>query len=264
MMSTTFAMDGLRLQVSGLTDTGMKRTHNEDFLYLPEDERLVMVADGMGGHAAGDVASRLAIESVVEFFTASAEDRDITWPFNFDAENMRQENRLVTAIKLANLKIFEMAQRESRRQGMGTTIVAGLFFEDGVILAHVGDSRIYCIRRGEISQLTEDHSLLNDYIKMKRISPEDADRFPHKNVIVRALGMKETVAVDLQRHSPEPGDIYLFCSDGLSGMITDPEILQIVQNNLNDLDQACRQLIALANQNGGVDNITVALAGVIR
>ncbi len=261
-MATSFSLDGLTLRVAGLTDTGMKRTHNEDFLHIPDDERLVIVADGMGGHACGDVASRMAVETVVEFFQASAHDRDITWPFAFDRENRRHENRLITGIKLANLKIFESAQRESRRQGMGTTVVAGFFCADDIMLAHVGDSRIYRIREGAIEQLSEDHSLLNDYIKMKRISPEDADRFPHKNVIVRALGMKETVAVDCQRQSPRLGDIYLFCSDGLSGMLSDDEILHLVMSSSIDLDRACAQLIEEANKAGGVDNITVALASL--
>ncbi|MCK5797814.1 MAG: Stp1/IreP family PP2C-type Ser/Thr phosphatase [Deltaproteobacteria bacterium] len=252
----------MTLRVSGLTDTGMKRTHNEDFLYVPDDERLVVVADGMGGHASGDVASRMAVETVVEFFAASVLDRDITWPFAFDRENRRQENRLITGIKLANLKIFESAQRDSRRQGMGTTIVAGIFCDDDIILAHVGDSRIYRLRDGALTQLSEDHSLLNDYIKMKRITPEDAENFPHKNVIVRALGMKDTAAVDHQRQAPRLGDMYLFCSDGLSGMLSDDEILRIVMASSIDLDRACLQLIEAANKAGGVDNITVALASL--
>lgn len=261
-MTTLFPLDGMTLRVAGLTDTGMKRTHNEDFLFVPEEERLVMVADGMGGHAAGDVASRLAIETVEEFFRATAAEEDVTWPFAFDGENRRHENRLVTGIKLANLKIFEAAQRESRRQGMGTTIVAGFFCDDEIVLAHVGDSRIYRIRDGEIRQLSEDHSLLNDYIKMKRLDPEDADRFPHKNVIVRALGMKDSVAVDTQRRQPRVGDYYIFCSDGLSGMISDDEILRLVLSHRADLEAACQKLVDLANENGGVDNITVALAAV--
>lgn len=261
-MATSFQLDNLRLRVAGSTDTGMKRTHNEDYLYIPDDERFVIVADGMGGHASGDVASRMAVETVCEFFGASVHDRDITWPFSFDREHLRHENRLITAIKLANLKIFESAQRDSRRQGMGTTIVAGLFTGDDVLLAHVGDSRIYRIRDDELTQLSEDHSLLNDYIKMKRITPEDAERFPHKNVIVRALGMKETVTVDTQRQAVKLGDTYLFCSDGLNGMISDAEMLRIFLDSPVDLDRACAQLIEAANQAGGVDNITVALASI--
>jgi serine/threonine protein phosphatase PrpC len=260
-MSTSFPLDGLRVRIAGETDKGMKRAHNEDYLYLPDEERLVMVADGMGGHAAGDVASRLAVETIVEFFQATANDQDVTWPFMFDGDNRRHENRLVTGFKLANLKIFDLSQQQNHTQGMGTTLVAGLFCDEVLILCHVGDSRIYRIRGNQIKQITEDHSLLNDYIRMKRLKPEDADKFPHKNVIVRALGMKETVAIDTIRESPRLGDVYLFCSDGLSGMIDDAKLLALVRQN-NDLDHACEALVEAANANGGVDNITVALARI--
>jgi PPM family protein phosphatase len=258
-MSTSFPMDGMRVRFAGETDVGMKRTHNEDNLYLPDEERLIMVADGMGGHAAGDLASKLAVETVSSFFHSTAEDARITWPFMIDRENRFDENRLVTGIKLANLKIFEMAQRDTRSRGMGTTLVTCLFCDDMVMVAHVGDSRVYVVRDGKVRQLTEDHSLLNDYIKMKRIAPEDVDRFPHKNVIVRALGMKETVAVDMLREEPRIGDIYLLCSDGLSGMVDDNDLARVVSTE-KDLDRCCEKLVEMANAAGGVDNITVALA----
>lgn len=258
-MSTSFPMDGMRVRFAGETDVGMKRTHNEDYLYLPDEERLVMVADGMGGHASGDLASRLAVDTVVDFFRATAEEPAVTWPFLLDRENRQHENRLITGIKLANLKIFEAAQRNPRFRGMGTTIVSCFFCEDLVLVAHVGDSRVYQMRNGTLRQVTEDHSLLNDYIKMKRISPEEVDRFPHKNVIVRALGMKETVAVDIIREQPQVGDVYLLCSDGLSGMVIDDEMRKILESE-KDLDRSCEKLIELANGKGGVDNITVALA----
>lgn len=248
----------MRVRIAGETDTGRTRTHNEDYLYLPDEERLVMVADGMGGHACGDVASRVAVETTTAFMCATTDEPDITWPFMFDGNNRRQQNRLITGFKLANRKIFEMAKQNSEYEGMGTTLVAGLFCDDELMLAHVGDSRIYRIRGDRITQLTEDHSLLNDYIRMKRISAEDADSFPHKNVIVRALGMRETVAVDIRREVPCIGDVYLFCSDGLSGMVDDATLLEIVQEEA-DLDRCCEQLVARANANGGADNITVAL-----
>jgi len=260
-MSTSFPLDGMRVRFAGETDTGMKRTHNEDFLYLPDEERLVMVADGMGGHACGDVASRMAVETTVDYFRATAADVDVTWPFMVDNDNRRDENRLITGIKLSNLKIYETSQRDSKSRGMGTTIVACLFTDDSIVMTHVGDSRIYRVRGDEIEQITEDHSLLNDYIKMKRITPEEIDRFPHKNVIVRALGMKETVAVDVLRETPRLGDIYLLCSDGLSGMIDDPTILQTVRTE-TDVDRCCERLVELGNAAGGVDNITVALARI--
>lgn len=261
-MSSSFPLEnGLRVRIAGETHKGMKRAHNEDCLYLPDEERLVMVADGMGGHAAGDVASRAAVDAIVQFFRATVDEQDVTWPFMYDDGNSRQENRLVTGFKLANLKIYDIAQQQNHAQGMGTTLVAGLFCDDEIVLAHVGDSRIYRIRHTDIVQLTEDHSLLNDYIRMKRLKAEDADKFPHKNVIVRALGMKETVAVDAQREQPRLGDVYLFCSDGLSGMIDDQTLLEVVCTQ-QDLDRCCENLIELANVNGGIDNITVALARI--
>jgi protein phosphatase len=144
---------------------------------------------------------------------------------------------------------------------MGTTIVASLFLDDKVVIGHVGDSRVYRYREGQLTQLTEDHSLLNDYIKMKRLSSDDAGKFPHKNVIVRALGMKESVQVDLLSDPHRVGDVYLMCSDGLSGMVDDAGLAYLLSDE-QDLDLACERLIQAANRSGGVDNITCVLARV--
>jgi PPM family protein phosphatase len=260
-MSTSFPLEGMRVRFAGETDTGKKRSHNEDTLYIPESERVVIVADGMGGHAAGDIASQLAVQTVVDYLTTTAEEKEVTWPFMADRENRRHENRLVTAVKMANLNIFETSQRENKKGGMGTTLVAGLFCDEEILWAHVGDSRIYRVRDGQMSQLTEDHSLLNDYIRMKRITQDEVDDFPHKNVIVRALGMKESVTVDILQEAPVVGDIYLLCSDGLCDMLTDDEILPLTQGE-DDLDRCCEVLVQAANDAGGVDNITVALARI--
>ncbi len=258
-MSTSFPLDGMRVRFAGETNVGIKRAHNEDNLYLPVDERLAIVADGMGGHASGAAASQMAVETVVEHFQNTAEDQTLTWPFKVDKGTRADENRLVTAIKLANLKIYEKAQRDPQCKGMGTTVVGSLFLDDRVLIAHVGDSRAYRVRDGEMEQLTEDHSLINDYIKMKRMTAEEAEAWPHKNVIVRALGMKENVAVDLYTEKPKLGDCYVFCTDGLSGMISDDKIRDIVLRE-KDLDRACERLIEAANEAGGQDNITVVLA----
>jgi protein phosphatase len=142
---------------------------------------------------------------------------------------------------------------------MGTTIVALFAVEDGVYIAHVGDSRIYRMRDGKLEQLTEDHSLLNDYIKMKRLTPEEIANFPHKNVIVRALGMKDTVKVDTRLEQPRGSDVYLLCSDGLSGPVSDPDLLDVLLG-ASDLKAAASRLVTRANENGGPDNITVVLA----
>ncbi len=249
----------LRIEVAGETNVVMNRQHNEDNFSILEDAGLYIVADGMGGHASGEVASKMAVDSLREFFAATAQDPERTWPYKMDRSKGYEENRLITGIKLANLRIYESAQRDPRQRGMGTTIVTMFAVEDGVYVAHVGDSRVYRVRDGKLEQMTEDHSLLNDYIKMKRLTPEEIANFPHKNVIVRALGMKDTVKVDTRYEQPRAGDTYLLCSDGLSGPVTDPEMLEIVTAT-PDLKGAATKLIERANQNGGPDNITVVLA----
>jgi protein phosphatase len=258
-MSTTFAMRKGRVRFSGETNIGLKRQHNEDSFFMPAAERLAIVADGMGGHASGEVASRLAVETLAAHFRETAEESQLTWPFKLDAGDRADANRLVCGIKLANLEIYERAQRDESCHGMGTTIIAALFLDDKVLVGHVGDSRVYRHRDGKLVQLTEDHSLLNDYIRMKRLSSDDAGKFPYKNVIVRALGMKESVQVDIVWDSHRMGDVYLMCSDGLSGMLEDPAMAQIISEE-HDLDVACLGLIDAANHNGGQDNITCILA----
>jgi len=248
--------------VAGDTNVGRKRNHNEDSFAIIGEHGLYVVADGMGGHASGEVASRMAVDTLKEFFAATADDPERTWPYKMDRTKGYEENRLITGIKLANLRIYEAAQRDARRRGMGTTIVSIFTVEDGLYVAHVGDSRVYRIRDEKIEQLTEDHSLLNDYIKMKRLTEEEIANFPHKNVIVRALGMKEHVKVDTMLDKPQPGDIYVLCSDGLCGPATDKEIEEVV-NTHSDLKTATKALIDKANSNGGPDNITAVLAKVV-
>lgn len=243
----------------GETNVGMKRTHNEDNFSLMENNGLYIVADGMGGHASGEVASKIAIETLSDFFEATQADPEATWPYKMDKARGYEENRLCTGIKLANLKIYEAAQRDAKLRGMGTTIVSLLVTQEGVLVGHVGDSRVYRFRDGHMEQLTEDHSLLNDYIKMKKLSADEIANFPHKNVIVRALGMKESVKVDMFIDTPHHGDIYLLCSDGLSGPVPDQDIAEIIGAN-SDLSIAAQRLIERANANGGPDNVTVVLA----
>ena len=251
-----------RVIAAGETNVGMKRTHNEDSFAVIDDDHLYIVADGMGGHASGEVASKMAIDTVRDFFKATSADPEATWPYKMDKSRGYEENRLITGIKLANLRIYEAAQRDPKLRGMGTTVVAILVVDDGVLIGHVGDSRVYRLRDGQLEQLTEDHSLLNDYIKMKRLTEEEIANFPHKNVIVRALGMKDTVKVDTQLDKPQPGDIYVLCSDGLCGPASDDEIRDIVLQ-YSDLKTASQKLIERANEKGGPDNITVVLAKVM-
>ena len=251
----------MRVRFAGETDVGRKRDHNEDAVYLPENERIAIVADGMGGHASGEVASRMAVDTVVDYFAQTADYQPLTWPYKVDRGLRADTNRLTTAIMLANLEIHERAQRDSGCKGMGTTLVATYFLDDTVVVGHVGDSRVYRFRDGKLVQLTEDHSLINDYIKMKRVTEEEAENWPHKNVIVRALGMKDTVQVDSIVVEPKVGDCYLLCSDGLSGMLTDDQMAHILVTE-PDLNKAVDKLIDGANQNGGIDNITVVLARI--
>jgi len=249
----------MRIEVAGVTHVGMKRNHNEDNYLLLPDENLCCVADGMGGHSSGEIASKIAVEELAEFFRLTSQDLEATWPFKMDKARNYDENRLATGIKLANKSIFERACNEVRYKGMGTTIVTLHFANSVAYVGHVGDSRVYFFRQGTLHQVTEDHSLLNDYLKAKKLTPEEIENFPHKNVIVRALGMKESVIVDVARVEPRQGDLFLLCSDGLSGMVTDPQMQDVLQRT-SDLEKACSQLIDLANAAGGNDNVTCVLA----
>ncbi|RYF09161.1 MAG: serine/threonine-protein phosphatase [Deltaproteobacteria bacterium] len=189
----------------------------------------------------------------------TARDKEITWPYKEDKAQAYDENRLVTGIKLANRRVFETAQSDARYRGMGTTIVTLVCGPSGAFVGHVGDSRSYRVRDGSIEQVTQDHSLLNDYLKVHKLTAEEIEHFPHKNVIVRALGMKDRVDVEVQRLAPRAGDIYLLCSDGLSNMLSDESMLAAVNAGKRDLEKTCQALIGQANDNGGQDNITVIL-----
>ena len=249
----------MRLLYAGATHVGMKRDHNEDNLMLVPELNLYVVADGMGGHSSGEVASKIAVETLKKFFEETETDDDITWPYKLDRTLAFDENRLVAAVKLANRNIFETALDDMRFKGMGTTFVGVLWTEEQAVIAHVGDSRCYRVRGGRIEQLTEDHSLLNDYKKIQKMTPEEEEAFPHKNIIVRALGMKEAVLVDIRREASKAGDTLVLCSDGLSGEITDEQIADLVNEHSDDLEAGVQALIQLACDHGGKDNVTVVL-----
>jgi protein phosphatase len=245
----------VRIRYAAKTDVGMKRGHNEDYFALIEDEQVFMVADGMGGHACGEVASQMSAQIMGEFYKYSR-DADATWPYRYDHSLSYVENRLVAAVRLANLRIFQKSQSEPNLRGMGTTIVGSLINGDQFVVAHVGDSRAYLLRNGSISQITRDHSLLEDYKDARPdMTEEEAAAFPHKNVITRALGMRDTVVVDVNRVAISDGDRFLLCSDGLSGMLTDPEMHDILASH-EDLEAGVDALIGAANTAGGTDNIT--------
>ena len=248
----------VRLRYAAKTDVGMKRAHNEDYFSLIEDEKVFIVADGMGGHACGEVASKLSGDVISEFYQHS-KDMDATWPYRYDPGLSYPENRMVAAVRLANARIFDAAQKNPNLRGMGTTIVGCMFVGDYVYVSHVGDSRCYRVSQDGIKQLTRDHSLLEDYKDARPdMSEEEARNFPHKNVITRALGMRETVQVDIKAHQIKSGDVYLLCSDGLSGMCQDEQILQVTVG-AKSLERAVAELVDAANRNGGTDNVTTLM-----
>jgi serine/threonine protein phosphatase PrpC len=253
----------MRVIAAGRSDVGLQREHNEDSFCLLEQHGLFIVADGMGGHRAGDVASRMATETITAFFNTTARE-DATWPFHYDPTLSAEENRLVTGIKVANKSIYEASARNREHHGMGTTIVGMLFAPAArrIYVGHVGDSRCYRVRDGKIELLTQDHSLLNDYLRaMPDLTEEQKDELP-RNVITRALGMTESVQVDVLSDEPHADDVYVLCSDGLSGMITDDEIREIVLETKLP-DEAAEKMIALANAHGGEDNVTAVVAKVV-
>lgn len=252
----------MRPRFAGQTDRGLLRQHNEDsFLLLPEF-RVVAVADGMGGHRSGDVASALAVSTLTDFFMVTV-GHDATWPFPANPDLTEEENYIVTGLRLANRRIFDRSLKTASDFGMGTTCVAAMFSKryDRVTIGHVGDSRAYRLRGEGVTQLTRDHSLQSDAAQLAPwMSEAEMARLP-PNVITRALGIREDVTVDIVTLEVQPGDVYLLCSDGLTGMVQDAQIRKLVAEQ-HDLEGACRALVEEANANGGVDNVTVVLARV--
>lgn len=244
----------------GLTDVGRKRRHNEDAYLLDEQRGLFVVADGMGGHAAGEVASRITVESIQEFIAATEEEHDSSWPFGFNNRVSMEGNRLTTSVEKANEKVMRAVQNRPELKGMGTTVVAALFDEDRATLVHVGDSRAYLFRGGELRRLTDDHSWVQEQVNAGILSEDEAKSHPLKNVVTRALGGAAHVSVDLIEVPTQAGDRFLLCSDGLTGMVTDDEIVDSFA--APSLEKTVRTLVDTANDRGGVDNITAILIEV--
>jgi serine/threonine protein phosphatase PrpC len=245
----------------GLTDLGRKRRHNEDAYLLDVERGLFVVADGMGGHAAGEVASRITVEAIQEFIAATAEEHDSSWPFGFNSRVSIEGNRLTTAVEKANEKVMRAVQSRPELKGMGTTVVAALFDVDRATLVHVGDSRAYFFRGGQLRRLTDDHSWVQEQVNAGILSEDEAKSHPLKNVVTRALGGAAHVSVDLIEVSTQAGDRFLLCSDGLTGMVTDDEIIEELKTT-GSLDKTVRSLVDRANDRGGVDNITAILVEV--
>jgi len=224
-----------------------------------EDEaKLFLVADGMGGHAAGEIASRIAVDSISEFILHSKSD-DGTWPHAYDEHYRRSTNRLMTAVRLANTRVLEAMRKDARLRGMGTTVVACLVDDDLISVAHVGDSRAYLIRDKQLSRITNDHSWVFEQVQAGMLTEAEAEKHPLRNVITRALGGALQVTPDASEIEGRPGDVFLLCSDGLTGMVPEDEILRVVTDSNGDLKKACQQLIDIANEHGGLDNVTAVL-----
>ncbi|MBI5189202.1 MAG: Stp1/IreP family PP2C-type Ser/Thr phosphatase [Nitrospirae bacterium] len=252
----------MRVMSAGRTDVGRKREHNEDSLGVFDGLGLYLVADGMGGHAAGEVASGIAVDTVRAFIGSTAEGAVTNWPFGPDPALSPGANRLAAGIKLANMAIRAEARTNPTEKGMGTTIVAVLMDGDTAHVAHVGDSRVYVLGGGVLTRLTTDHSFVEEMVANGSLTPEQARAHPMKNLITRALGSKDEVKVDITSRPLRAGEIYLLCSDGLSGMLTDGEITRIISDNSTDMAACAETLISRANENGGLDNITAVLLRV--
>lgn len=250
----------MALAHAGKTDVGRKREHNEDAFLINAKHGLFTIADGMGGHAAGEVASRIAVDVINEFIEISGDDSDITWPFEFDDGASMEENRIFTAIKLANMKIFEVIQERKELEGMGTTLVTLLINGDSAFIGHVGDSRAYRVREGELEQLTSDHSWVNEQMKLGVLTKAEAANHPFRNVVTRALGGRDPIKADLTCEKMQAGDVILLCSDGLNSMLSDEQICETFVSVGDDLEAGCQALIDAANAAGGDDNISVVLA----
>jgi protein phosphatase len=252
----------------GITDIGRKRQRNEDSYLVNDKLRLYIVADGMGGHAGGEFASKIAVSTVEEIFKgddrrkSKVPDKSI-----LDAEaksaggDDAEQGRLKDAITRAGSMIVRKATEDPELRGMGTTATVLLFLGTRAYIAHVGDSRCYCVRDGKITQITEDHSLVHEQLKSGLITEEEARTHQLKNIITRSVGVQEEVEVDTVVWQVIEGDRYLLCSDGLSNMVADSEMEQIVK--LHDPEEAGRLLVEKANQRGGDDNITLIVLKVV-
>ena len=247
----------MKLSWAVRTDSGLRRNSNEDSYCTRPDLGLFVVADGMGGHVAGEVASRVAVEKIQEFIAETAgADKNRTWPFPFEPTISLEGNRLKAAFRLANRKLAnEMADKADLR-GMATTASAVLTGRKSACLAHVGDSRIYAMRNGSLEQLTHDHSWVEEQVRAGTMTEAAARQHPWRNVVTRALSGGTDPDIDTIEIAPEPGERFLLCSDGLSGVVSREGIEAVLGDRALTLDQICERLVAAANEGGGPDNVT--------
>ena len=250
----------LRARACGLSDVGVIRSHNEDCFEIDPDHQMFVVADGMGGHSHGEIASRIAVEAIREFVSKSA-DREATLPFEMDAKLGRHANILRAAIRVAHERVLKAIRQDTALHGMGTTVVGLVLDGDTAAVAHVGDSRAYRLRNGKLELLTQDHTWVNEQVVAGFLSEEQARVHPLKNVVTRALGGDAEVDVDVREWKVAPGDLFVLCSDGLTTMLNDHEILDRLRTS-SKLEEVCGRLVRDANSRGGFDNVSVVLARV--
>src|ERR1700756_4843273 len=251
-----------RLRFVGLTDTGKVREHNEDTIAFDADIGLLVLADGMGGYNAGEVASGIAVKTIVNLVREQVEREDMNLQ---DRESGLSRPTIILrgAIHRANKIIYQTARTQPQCEGMGTTVVAALFFDNKITIAHVGDSRLYRQRGERFEQVTMDHSLLQELVDRGFYSAEEAQRAANKNYVTRALGVEPNVEVEIQEVAVNRGEFFVLCSDGLSDMVEDEDIHLTINTFSANLDTVAKQLIQLANDNGGRDNISVVMAHIL-
>ena len=251
-----------KVRCVGLTDTGKVREHNEDTISCDSEIGLLVMADGMGGYNAGEVASGIAVKTITNLVKEALEREDL---HAADSATGLSRSTIILrdAIHRANKIIFQTAKTQPQCDGMGTTVVSALFFNNHVSIAHVGDSRLYRLRSNKFEQITLDHSLLQELVDRGFYSPAEAQRAANKNYVTRALGVEPNVEVEIQEQSVSKGDVYVLCSDGLSDMVENDDIHLTINTFGANLDTVAKQLIQLANDNGGRDNVSVVMAQVL-
>jgi len=250
----------LEINACGRTDMGLVRPNNEDGFYIDEKARLLVVADGMGGHASGEIASKLALDVIRDYFKAFHEGR-VALVGKFDEDQSELTKAIGSSVRLANQAIYEAAKSNAGWQGMGTTVAAVVANRDRLSIAHVGDSRVYLVRAGDIEQLTDDHSVVYEQVKRELLTREEAQKSETRNLLTRSLGVASDVEVDVSELTLSAGDILVLCTDGLTSMISDDDILALAVS-MKDPAAVCDRLIELANEQGGKDNITVVVGYV--
>jgi len=250
-----------KLRSVGLTDTGRVREHNEDAISWDPEIGLFVLADGMGGYNAGEVASGIAVKTIMNLVREAYATQELAGADKTSGLS-RPGIILRDAIARANKIIHQTSKTQEKCEGMGTTVVAALLYDNRVIAAHVGDSRLYRLRTDRFEQVTLDHSLLQELVDRGFYTPEEAQRVTNKNYVTRALGVEPTVEVEIHEHPVQRGDYLMLCSDGLTDMVEDEDIHLTISTFGANLDTVAKQLVQLANDNGGRDNISVVLAQV--